>query len=67
LELTLADDSPLTAEFSPDLLYGVMVVKGRGLQAAKPVEFTAIPYFAWAHRGKGQMAVWLKKAPATNS
>ena len=44
-----------------------MVVKGRGLQAAKPVEFTAIPYFAWAHRGKGQMAVWLKKAPATNS
>jgi DUF1680 family protein len=34
-------------------------VKGRG--------FTAIPYYAWAHRGKGQMAVWLHQRPATNS
>lgn len=67
LELAFAANSPLTVEFRPDLLHGVTVVKGRGFQAAKPVEFTAIPYFAWAHRGKGQMAVWLKKAPATNS
>jgi uncharacterized protein len=59
LELALADDSALTAEFRPDLLNGVMVVKGRG--------FTAIPYYAWAHRGKGQMAVWLHQRPATNS
>jgi hypothetical protein len=67
LELSLTGDSPLTAEFRPDLLHGVAVVKGRGFLSAAPVEFTAIPYFAWAHRGKGQMAVWLKKAPATNS
>jgi DUF1680 family protein len=59
LELALPDDSALTAEFRPDLLNGVMVVKGRGL--------TAIPYYAWAHRGKGQMAVWLKRRDATNS
>ena len=26
-------------------------------QAAQP--FTAIPYFAWANRGRGEMAVWL--------
>ncbi|HMJ61492.1 MAG TPA: glycoside hydrolase family 127 protein [Bryobacteraceae bacterium] len=57
--LALPDDSALTTEFRPDLLNGVMVVKGRGL--------TAIPYYAWAHRGKGQMAVWLRKQPATNS
>jgi DUF1680 family protein len=25
--------------------------------------FTAIPYYAWANRGPGQMAVWLKRAP----
>jgi uncharacterized protein len=25
--------------------------------------FTAIPYFAWAHRGSGQMAVWLARDP----
>lgn len=57
--IALPDDSALTAEFRPDLLNGVMVIKGRGL--------TAIPYYAWAHRGKGQMAVWLRKQTATNS
>jgi uncharacterized protein len=67
LELSLAGDAPLTSEFRPDLLHGVAVVKGRGFISAAPVEFTAIPYFAWAHRGKGQMAVWLKKTSATNS
>jgi len=24
-----------------------------------PRKFTAIPYYAWAHRGKGQMMVWI--------
>ena len=24
--------------------------------------FLAIPYYAWAHRGKGEMAVWLARA-----
>jgi hypothetical protein len=26
-----------------------------------PIQFTAIPYYAWAHRGKGEMAVWLPR------
>lgn len=25
---------------------------------------TAIPYYAWAHRGPGEMEVWLKQSPA---
>jgi hypothetical protein len=24
-------------------------------------ELTFVPYFAWAHRGVGEMAVWLKR------
>ena len=24
------------------------------------IPFTAIPYYAWAHRGAGQMSVWIK-------
>ncbi|MGH9693237.1 MAG: glycoside hydrolase family 127 protein, partial [Bryobacteraceae bacterium] len=67
LELALPDDFALTAEFMPDLLHGVTVVKGRRLHTTEAVEFTAIPYYAWAHRGKGEMAVWLKKPAATNS
>jgi DUF1680 family protein len=67
LELALPDNAPLTTEFKPDLLNGVTVVKGRGLRGTQAVEFTAIPYYAWAHRGKGEMAVWLQKRAATNS
>jgi uncharacterized protein len=43
----------LQAEFNPDLLSGITVISNQK-------DFTAIPYFAWANRGKGEMAVWLK-------
>jgi len=29
----------------------------------KEQNFIAIPYYAWAHRGPGEMAVWLTKSP----
>jgi hypothetical protein len=70
LELALHDNTPLHTEFRPDLLNGLTVVKGTGLYVPqggaengteKPVEFTLIPYYAWAHRGKGQMTVWMQR------
>jgi DUF1680 family protein len=33
------------------------------ISIAQELEFTAIPYYAWAHRGPGQMAVWLPRTP----
>jgi DUF1680 family protein len=67
----LLDDEPLTAEFRPDLLNGVEIVKGEALSLryADPhktlekerVGLTAIPYYAWANRGRGEMAVWLAR------
>jgi hypothetical protein len=71
--LVLPDSSKLTAAFRPDLLNGVEVVQGRAEALAyeapgklKRTEeaFTAIPYYAWANRGKGEMIVWL---PDTDS
>jgi DUF1680 family protein len=59
LELTLADDAPLTTERDDDLLGGVTKVRGGGV--------TLIPYYAWAHRGVGEMAVWLRRASAAGS
>ncbi|MBN1791233.1 MAG: glycoside hydrolase family 127 protein [Bacteroidales bacterium] len=53
LNLVLGDDTNLTAEFRPDLLSGVTVITDEA-------DFTAIPYFAWANRGKGEMAVWFR-------
>jgi hypothetical protein len=66
--LVLPDSSKLTADFRPDLLDGVEVVKGQAVALAKDAQdnvrrttqdFTAIPYYAWANRGKGEMIVWL--------
>jgi hypothetical protein len=72
--LVLPDDAPLRAEFQPGLLNGVTVLKGRAvaltLDAAGKVAstgqaFTAIPYYAWANRGRGQMMVWIPNAQAS--
>ncbi len=66
--LMLPDSATLSSEFKPALLNGVTVVKGRAVALAYDAqgkvgrteqEFTAIPYYAWANRGKGQMLVWL--------
>ena len=60
--LTLADTTPLTASFDPNLLNGVETIKGRVLNADKvEQDFTAIPYYAWANRGRAEMAVWLHR------
>jgi len=59
-DLVLPDAAPLTVEFRPDLLDGVAVVTGSA--AARP--FQAVPYYAWANRGAGQMLVWLPRTPA---
>ncbi len=76
LNLVLPDDSPLDASFRADLLGGVEVISGKAMStryvlkdkekvvAQTPVDFTAIPYYAWAHRGPGQMAVWLARTAA---
>jgi len=66
--LLLPDETPLTAEFQRDLLNGVEVIKGKALSVSTDdsgalvkteQDFQAIPYFAWANRGRGQMEVWL--------
>jgi hypothetical protein len=50
-EATLPDTTPLEASFQPDLLNGVETLR------AGP--FRAIPYYAWANRGRAEMTVWL--------
>jgi DUF1680 family protein len=58
LDRVLLDDSSLETEFLPDLLGGLVVIKGI---SADKSPLTAIPYYAWAHRGPGEMAVWLRR------
>ena len=69
--LLLPDDQPLTAKFEPALLNGVETIQGRAFSVAKNADgslaktgqdFKAIPYFAWANRGRGEMAVWIARS-----
>lgn len=53
--LTLPLDAKLASAFRADLLGGVQVVTGKvGDRTA-----TAVPYYAWNNRGKGEMEVWV--------
>ena len=60
-----------TTEFKPALLNGVTVLKTEvpaviinGAENISTVKqsFTAIPYYSWANRGKGEMMVWFPTA-----
>ncbi len=71
--LMLPRSGHMAAEFKPGLLHGVTVVKGRAIALAYDAqgkitkteeEFTAIPYYAWANRGRGQMMVWFPETEA---
>jgi DUF1680 family protein len=66
--LMLPDGAPLAVEFQPALLNGVEVVRSKAVALSYDAQggvkkteqdFTAIPYYAWANRGRGQMIVWI--------
>lgn len=69
MNIVIPDHISFTTEFKQDLLNGIVV-----LQAEAPVatvsadglnissvkrKITAIPFYAWANRGKGEMQVWM--------
>jgi DUF1680 family protein len=54
-DVSLPLDVPLSAAFRPDLLSGVEVITGK----VGDRTITAVPYYAWNNRGKGEMAVWV--------
>ena len=60
--LALSKETELFAEHRTDLLGGVTVLKGNALFDGRSVALTAVPYYAWANRDKGAMAVWVQQA-----
>lgn len=75
--IVLSATEELIPEHRPDLLGGVTVLRGQGIQtsvdrhfgglyfpcepplASRPIDITAIPYYAWANREPGAMQVWI--------
>jgi DUF1680 family protein len=61
LDMVIPDDARLQAE-RKDLFGGVMVITGDVLdKSGNERKLLAIPYYAWSHRGRGEMAVWLPR------
>ncbi len=71
-QIAIPKGARLEARFEPELLGGVVVIKGQGLrhgfelkddgsvvQASGPVDIKAVPYFAWDNRAPGEMVVWV--------
>lgn len=73
LDLVIPDDAELATRPRPDLLGGVVTITGQAQTVKRTPEgrivrdsprvFTAIPYYAWAHRGRAPMTVWPARVP----
>jgi len=68
--LSVPENAVFTPQFEENLLNGVTVLKGQALRRdsstnnTSKVVLTAIPYYSWANRGKGEMQVWLPQQNA---
>ncbi len=77
--IILPAESALCAEHLPGFLGGLTVLRGHAVLAdegtgtgdpgqelrQRPIDFTAVPFYAWDNRRPGDMAVWLKAIPAS--
>jgi DUF1680 family protein len=63
-KVTVPTDARLDAEYRGDLLGGVTVIRTTGIDDQhRKVSLTAVPYYAWANREKGPMAIWINELP----
>ncbi len=68
LNLVIPDNATVNAVYDSSFFKGMYVLKAKGSSAArvsstetkvKDVDVELIPYFTWAHRGAGEMVVWI--------
>jgi len=66
LDLQIDRDAPLTTSMDDRLDGGAVLVRTQARSLTKPSAtakpLTLVPYYLWANRGAGEMAVWLSTA-----
>lgn len=67
-DLSLSASAALEAELLPETLGGIVAVTTRAARSGTSTEVSAhrlvaVPYFTWANRGSGEMAVWIPRQP----
>jgi uncharacterized protein len=61
LDLVLPNQAQFETKYQDDLLGGIMTLKSNAMRSnGKSTAINVIPYYAWSHRGPGEMTVWLK-------
>jgi hypothetical protein len=76
-DLVLPGEAALQVDWDAELAGGVVTIGGEGLRdsvsswgdvlyrpdapATEPARLVAVPYFAWANRAPGEMAVWIRE------
>ncbi|HRH50183.1 MAG TPA: glycoside hydrolase family 127 protein [Panacibacter sp.] len=74
MNIILPDNASLSSAYNAALLNGVVTITGEatvikpttdgsGIETVKQ-NITAIPYYAWANRGEGQMQIWIPRKAA---
>jgi uncharacterized protein len=72
LNLVVNQHAEVTPYFDPVFFNGMYLLKANGQATSRTlengikntdVEVKLIPYFAWAHRGNGEMMVWIPAKP----
>jgi DUF1680 family protein len=69
LNMVMSEKTPFSLKFDPNLLGGQQTINFNGSLVTKktaersaelkPLDLKAIPYYAWANRGRDNMLVWL--------
>jgi DUF1680 family protein len=59
LNLKLSKEDVFKYSFDAGMFSGMGKITGMACSASGEIPFTAIPYYAWAHREMGEMSVWL--------
>jgi hypothetical protein len=69
LNMVMSEETPFSLKFNPNLLGGQQTINFNGSLVTKktaersaelkPLDLVAIPYYAWANRGRDNMLVWL--------
>ncbi|MFA5784616.1 MAG: glycoside hydrolase family 127 protein, partial [Phycisphaerae bacterium] len=61
-DLIIGDNLKFETEYKKELLGGITVISAEvSDKGGVKRRLTAVPYYAWSHRGPGQMAVWLPR------
>ncbi len=64
-DLVLPADAALEPTPFPEVFDDLLALEGNALRSdRRAARLRAVPYFAWANRGKGEMAVWVAESAA---